>query len=55
VRPHGVIHKGRDDLDQWKSAHAVVTERRRWRMRWTEPDVFLGLSAARGAEARMGD
>ena len=24
----GVIHKGRDDLDQWKSAHAVDTDRR---------------------------
>ncbi|GAA3998044.1 NADP-dependent malic enzyme [Sphingomonas humi] len=43
----GVIHKGRDDLDQWKSAHAVVTERRTLEDALNGADVFLGLSAAK--------
>jgi malate dehydrogenase (oxaloacetate-decarboxylating)(NADP+) len=43
----GVIHKGRDDLDQWKSAHAVVTERRTLAEALHGADVFLGLSAAK--------
>ena len=43
----GVIHKGRDDLDQWKSAHAVVTERRTLADALVGADVFLGLSAAK--------
>jgi malate dehydrogenase (oxaloacetate-decarboxylating)(NADP+) len=43
----GVIHKGRDDLDQWKSAHAVVTERRTLAEALAGADVFLGLSAAK--------
>src|SRR6478672_9471084 len=43
----GVIHKGRDDLDQWKSAHAVVTERRTLAEALVGADVFLGLSAAK--------
>jgi malate dehydrogenase (oxaloacetate-decarboxylating)(NADP+) len=43
----GVIHKDRDDLDQWKSAHAVDTDRRTLAEALVGADVFLGLSAAR--------
>ena len=42
----GVIHKGRTDLDQWKSAHAVDTDRRTLAEALEGADVFLGLSAA---------
>ena len=42
----GVIHKGRTDLDQWKSAHAVETDRRTLAEAIDGADVFLGLSAA---------
>ena len=42
----GVIFKGRTDLDQWKSAHAVDTERRTLAEALEGADVFLGLSAA---------
>ena len=42
----GVIHKGRDDLDQWKSAHAVETGKRTLAEALEGADVFLGLSAA---------
>jgi malate dehydrogenase (oxaloacetate-decarboxylating)(NADP+) len=42
----GVIHKGRDDLDQWKSAHAVETDKRTLAEALEGADVFLGLSAA---------
>src|SRR4051794_17912926 len=42
----GVIHKGRTDLDQWKSAHAVETEKRTLADAVEGADVFLGLSAA---------
>ena len=42
----GVIHKGRTDLDQWKSAHAIDTERRTLADAIEGTDVFLGLSAA---------
>ena len=42
----GVIHKGRTDLDQWKSAHAVDTDRRTLAEALAGADVFLGLSAA---------
>ena len=42
----GVIYKGRDDLDQWKSAHAVDTDRRTLKEALAGADVFLGLSAA---------
>jgi malate dehydrogenase (oxaloacetate-decarboxylating)(NADP+) len=42
----GVIHKGRTDLDQWKSAHAVDTDRRTLADALQGADVFLGLSAA---------
>src|SRR6476620_4046833 len=42
----GVIYKGRTDLDQWKSAHAVETDRRTLAEAMEGADVFLGLSAA---------
>jgi malate dehydrogenase (oxaloacetate-decarboxylating)(NADP+) len=42
----GVIYKGRTDLDQWKSAHAVETDRRTLADAIKGADVFLGLSAA---------
>ena len=42
----GVIHKGRSDLDQWKSAHAVETDKRTLAEAVEGTDVFLGLSAA---------
>jgi malate dehydrogenase (oxaloacetate-decarboxylating)(NADP+) len=42
----GVIYKGRTDLDQWKSAHAVETEARTLADAIVGADVFLGLSAA---------
>jgi len=42
----GVIHKGRTDLDQWKSAHSVETDARTLADACVGADVFLGLSAA---------
>jgi len=42
----GVIYKGRTDLDQWKSAHAVETDARTLAEALKGADVFLGLSAA---------
>jgi len=42
----GVIYKGRTDLDQWKSAHAVDTDARTLGEALVGADVFLGLSAA---------
>ncbi|WP_370183934.1 NADP-dependent malic enzyme [Alteriqipengyuania sp.] len=42
----GPIHKGRDDVDQWKSAHAVETEARSLEEALEGADIFLGLSAA---------
>ena len=42
----GVIYRGRDKVDQWKSAHAVDTERRTLEEALVGADIFLGLSAA---------
>jgi malate dehydrogenase (oxaloacetate-decarboxylating)(NADP+) len=42
----GVISNVRKDLDQWKSAHAVATEKRTLAEAVEGADVFLGLSAA---------
>src|SRR4051812_38264763 len=42
----GVIYRGRTDLDQWKSPHAVDTDRRTLAEALKGADVFLGLSAA---------
>jgi len=44
---HGVIWQGREEaMDQWKSAHAVVTDKRSLAEVIAGADVFLGLSAA---------
>ncbi|QJU60005.1 NADP-dependent malic enzyme [Sphingomonas sp. AP4-R1] len=42
----GVLHKGRDDINQWQSAHAANTDRRTLEEALVDADVFLGLSAA---------
>ncbi len=43
----GVIYQGRtDSMDQWKSAHAAITEARTLTEALHGADVFLGLSAA---------
>ncbi|MHA6316105.1 NADP-dependent malic enzyme [Altererythrobacter sp. CAU 1778] len=42
----GPIYPGRDNVDQWKSAHAVETEARSLEEALKGADVFLGLSAA---------
>jgi malate dehydrogenase (oxaloacetate-decarboxylating)(NADP+) len=49
----GVIYKGRTDLDQWKSAHAVETEARTLADACVGADVFLGLSAAGALKPEM--
>jgi malate dehydrogenase (oxaloacetate-decarboxylating)(NADP+) len=42
----GVIYQGRDKINQWQSAHAVMTEKRTLKEAMHGADVFLGLSAA---------
>ncbi|MBB3764633.1 NADP-dependent malic enzyme [Sphingomicrobium lutaoense] len=49
----GVIHTGRDDLDQWKSAQAVETDRRTLEEALVDADVFLGLSAGNVLNGEM--
>ena len=41
----GPIYPGREDVDQWKSAHAVPTEARTLEEALVGADIFLGLSA----------
>jgi len=41
----GVIYKGRDNVDQFKSAHAIETKHRTLADAMKDADVFLGLSA----------
>ena len=41
----GVIYKGRDNLDQFKSKHAIETKIRTLKEAFKNADVFLGLSA----------
>ena len=41
----GVIYRGRDNLNQWKSAHAIETNHRTLEEAIKGADVFLGLSA----------
>ena len=41
----GVIYKGRENLNQWKSAHAIDTKDRNLSDAIKDADVFLGLSA----------
>jgi malate dehydrogenase (oxaloacetate-decarboxylating)(NADP+) len=42
----GVIYRGRDKVDQWKSAHAIDTDARMLEEALVGADIFLGLSAA---------
>ncbi len=50
----GVIYQGRtDSMDQWKSAHAVKTEKRTLEEALDGADVFLGLSAAGALKPEM--
>ena len=41
----GVIYKGRENVDQFKSAHAADTKLRTLEQAMKGADVFLGLSA----------
>jgi malate dehydrogenase (oxaloacetate-decarboxylating)(NADP+) len=42
----GVIYQGRTEgMDQWKSAHAAITEARTLEEALVDADIFLGLSA----------
>jgi malate dehydrogenase (oxaloacetate-decarboxylating)(NADP+) len=49
----GVISKERTDLDQWKSAHAVETDKKTLAEAVEGADVFLGLSAAGALKPEM--
>ncbi len=40
----GVLYKGRDNLNEWKSVHAVNTKKRTLKDAIKNADVFLGLS-----------
>ncbi len=42
----GPIYPGRENVDQWKSAHAVPTQARSLSEALVGADIFLGLSAA---------
>jgi malate dehydrogenase (oxaloacetate-decarboxylating)(NADP+) len=49
----GVIWQGREGLDQWKSAHAAITDARDLEEALVGADVFLGLSAAGALKPEM--
>jgi malate dehydrogenase (oxaloacetate-decarboxylating)(NADP+) len=49
----GVIYQGRDDVNQWQSAHAANTDRRTLSEACEGADVFLGLSAAGALKPEM--
>ncbi len=49
----GVIYRGRDNLNQWKSVHAVETKNRTLSDAIDSADVFLGLSAAGALKKEM--
>ena len=49
----GVIYTGRDQVDQWKSAHAVDTPHRTLTEALEGADIFLGLSAAGALQPDM--
>ncbi|MEG3092640.1 NADP-dependent malic enzyme [Sphingomonas sp. PB1R3] len=49
----GVIYQGRDDINQWQSAHAAATDRRTLTEALSGADVFLGLSAAGALKPEM--
>jgi len=41
----GVLYRGRDNLNQWKSTHAIETKKRTLMQAIDGADVFLGLSS----------
>jgi malate dehydrogenase (oxaloacetate-decarboxylating)(NADP+) len=49
----GVIYQGREDVNQWQSAHAANTDRRTLTEALADADVFLGLSAAGALKPEM--
>ncbi len=49
----GVIYQGREDVNQWQSAHAAKTDRRTLAEALDGADVFLGLSAANALPAEL--
>ncbi len=50
----GVIYQGRlEGMDQWKSAHAAITEARTLEEALVGADIFLGLSAAGALKPAM--
>ncbi|MCP3734902.1 NADP-dependent malic enzyme [Sphingomonas sp. RP10(2022)] len=49
----GVIYQGREDVNQWQSAHAAVTDRRTLTEALHGADMFLGLSAAGALKPEM--
>ena len=49
----GVIYQGREDVNQWQSAHAAATDRRTLTEALGGADVFLGLSAAGALKPEM--
>ena len=50
----GVLYRGRDNLDQWKSAHAIDTKVRTLEEAIDGADVFLGLSKKNITKQRYG-
>ena len=49
----GVIYKGRDNLNKWKSSHAIKTKDRTLKDAIKNADVFLGLSSAGSLKKEM--
>ncbi len=49
----GVIWRGRESVDQWKSAHAIDTDARTLEEALVGADIFLGLSAAGALKPEM--
>ncbi|WP_417497262.1 NADP-dependent malic enzyme [Maricaulis sp.] len=49
----GIIHTGRTDLNQWKAAHAVETDKRSLAEALTGADCVLGLSIAGALTGEM--
>jgi len=49
----GVIYKGRDNIDQFKSSHAIETTLRTLKDAMINADVFLGLSAKDSVSKEM--
>jgi malate dehydrogenase (oxaloacetate-decarboxylating)(NADP+) len=49
----GVIYQGRDDVNQWQSAHATTSSARTLTEALVGADVFLGLSAAGALKPEM--